>query len=222
MGLQFQSERQAGPHQSPRRITQGKAREKGQGMIHETIVTSVDAENRPHIAPFGIREQGELVLIAPYRPSTTLDNLLYSRQAVLNLTDDVRVFAGALTGHRSWLLTPAERINGYVLQDVLAHRELELLEVRDDQVRPQLLFRVVHEVNHRPFRGFNRAQAAVIELSVLVSRLHMLPMEKIEAELAYLAIAMEKTAGEREHQAWNWLLERIENHKAAIDGENQA
>ena len=80
----------------------------------------------------------------------------------------------------------------------------------------------MHEVNHRAFSGFNRAQAAVIELSVLVSRLHMLPMEKIETEMTYLSIAIEKTAGVRERQAWDWLVERIGNYKANLSGDNLA
>ena len=191
-------------------------------MIYETILISVDAENNPHIAPFGVRERDGLVLIAPFRPSTSLDNLLSSRNAVLNLTDDVRVFAGALTGRREWPVYAAEKIKGFVLNTALAHRELELVEVKEDATRPELYFRVVHEVNHAPFRGFNRAQAAVVELAVLVSRLHMLPMEKIDAEVAYLTIAIEKTAGEREREAWGWLMERIENHKAGISGGNLA
>jgi uncharacterized protein len=191
-------------------------------VIVETIVTSVDGNNTPHIAPFGVRERDGLLLIAPFRPSVTLDNLLLSGNAVLNLTDDVRVFAGALTGRRSWPMHAAEKINGYVLDSALAHRELELVEVKQDDTRPELYFRVVHEVNHAPFRGFNRAQAAVIELSVLVSRLNRLPLEKIEAEITYLTIAMEKTAGEREREAWDWLIEHIENHKAAMHGENLA
>ena len=191
-------------------------------MIYETIVTSVDADGEPHIAPFGIREGDGLVLIAPFRPSTSLDNLLQSHSAVINLTDDVRIFAGAFTGRRSWPLSRADKVNGYVLDAALAHRELELVEVRDGATRPQLYFRVVHEVNHAPFRGFNRAQAAVVELAVLVSRLHRLPMEKIETELAYLSIAIEKTAGEREREAWGWLVEHIENHKAAMSGDNLA
>lgn len=191
-------------------------------MIVETIVTSIDENNTPHIAPFGVRERDGLVLISPFRPSATLDNLLLSRSAVINLTDDVRVFAGALTGRRSWPVHAAEKINGYVLDGALAHRELELVEVKQDDVRPELYFRVVHEANHSPFRGFNRAQAAVVELSILVSRLDRLPMEKIQAEIAYLTIAMEKTAGECEREAWNWLMEHIENHEAAMRGENLA
>jgi hypothetical protein len=191
-------------------------------MIHETIITSVDRLNRPHIAPFGIRQVKDQVVIAPFRPSVTLDNLLHNGFAVVNFTDDVRIFAGALTGRAEWPMSPARKVNGVVLDSVLSHQELELTQVQEDATRPQLYFRVVHEETHAPFKGFNRAQAAVIELAVLASRLHILPIEKIEGEIAYLQVAIQKTAGEREQQAWSWLMEKIENYKAAVSGEDQA
>jgi hypothetical protein len=73
----------------------------------------------------------------------------------------------------------------------------------------------VHEAIHASFAGFNRAQAAVIEGAVLVSRLHMLPARKVEAEMAYLQIAIDKTAGPGEHEAWGWLCEAVQHHRAA-------
>jgi uncharacterized protein len=191
-------------------------------MIYETVITTVNADGSAHIAPFGIRERDGMIIIAPFRPSTSLDNLLRTERAVVNLTDDVRVFAGALTGRRDWPVRLAEKTAGYVLDSALAHRELELVDIKEDVVRPELTFRVVHEAMHAAFQGFNRAQAAVLEAAVLVSRLHMLPPEKIAAEIAYLTIAIEKTAGDRERQAWNWLIERIENYNAEQRGENQA
>ncbi|MFL9711552.1 DUF447 domain-containing protein [Methylobacillus sp. Pita1] len=191
-------------------------------MIYESILTSISSEGKVHIAPFGVRERNGLVLIAPFRPSVTLDNLLETQYAVLNFTDDVRPFAGGLTGRHDWPLARASKVNGVVLASALTHQELELLEIKDDETRPELYFRVIHEEIHAPFRGFNRAQAAVIELAVLVSRLHMLPMEKIETEINYLKIAIEKTAGERELEAWQWLVDKVENHKAAMTGGNQA
>lgn len=191
-------------------------------MIYETVITTVNADGSVHIAPFGIRERGDLIIISPFRPSTSLDNLLRTKQAVVNLTDDVRIFAGALTGRRDWPVRRADNIDGFVLEAALAHRELMLVETKEDAVRPELSFKVVQEITHKPFRGFNRAQAAVLEAAVLVSRLHMLPSEKVAAEIAYLTIAVEKTAGEREMQAWNWLIERIENYNAGLFGDNQA
>jgi hypothetical protein len=191
-------------------------------MIYETVITTVNADGSAHIAPFGIRERGDLIIISPFRPSTSLDNLLRTKQAVINLTDDVRIFAGALTGRRDWPVRRAEKIDGFVLESALAHRELMLVEIKEDAVRPELSFKVAQEITHKPFRGFNRAQAAVLEAAVLVSRLHMLPPEKVAAEIAYLTIAVEKTAGECEMQAWNWLIERIENYNAGLLGDNQA
>lgn len=191
-------------------------------MIYETIVTTVNMQGEAHTTPFGVRMQDGLVIISPYKPSTTLENILSTQTAVLSLTDDVRVFAGALTGHKAWNLIAAENVHGFRLEDTLAHKELKLVKVEDDELRPQLFLQVVHEAQHASFQGFNRAQAAVIELAVLVSRLKRLPMEKIQQEMDYLHIAIEKTAGERELEAWSWLTEAVANHLAAINNENLA
>jgi hypothetical protein len=192
-------------------------------MIFETIVTSIDAAGNPHVAPFGVRREGdECIVISPYKPSTTLNNILDTSCAVMNNTDDVRVFAGALTGRQPWILIPASRIKGFRLFSCLSHMELRLTEVRDDTIRPQLVMQIIETQNHQPFNGFNRAQAAVIELAVLASRLHLLSREKIQDELQYLHIAIEKTAGEHEKQAWDWLTEKIDNFYADQFGENQA
>ena len=57
----------------------------------------------------------------------------------------------------------------------------------------------------------------MIEAAILVSRLHMLPAEKIDLEMDYLRIAVEKTAGPREQEAWQWLVDRIAGYRR--DGE---
>jgi hypothetical protein len=191
-------------------------------MIYETIVTTVNTLGDAHTTPFGIRMQDGLVVISPYKPSATLENILATENAVLSLTDDVRVFAGALTGRKTWSLTAAAKVYGFRLVDTLAHKELKLVKVEDDELRPQLFLEVVYEAQHASFQGFNRAQAAVIELAVLVSRLKRLPMEKIQQEMDYLRIAIDKTAGERELEAWSWLTEAVSNHQAALNNENIA
>lgn len=189
-------------------------------MIDEIILITEGADGLPYIAPFGIRERDGLVLIAPFRPSTSLDNMLSGRSVTINSTDDVRVFAGSLTGRRNWPVIKLE--DAFILESTLSYQLLALENVVDDAQRPQLYFKVRHAANLKPFKGYNRAQAAVIELCVLVSRLNMLPIEKIEAEITYLQIAIDKTAGEQELEAWSWLLEAIENHRAKLAGDNLA
>lgn len=183
-------------------------------MIIETIISTISLTDEPHVTPFGVKYENDLIVISPYKPSTTLDNILATQCATMNLTDDVRVFAGALTNRQPWRLMPADNIMAGRLADCLAHVELELVEVRNDATRPQLFMKKVAEFNHQPFAGFNRAQAAVIELAVLVSRLHLLPREKIESEMRYLQIAIDKTAGERELEAWGWLTQKMDDFYA--------
>lgn len=183
-------------------------------MITETVVTTLSPAGRVHVAPMGIREEQGRVLLAPFRPSTTLDNLLATRRAVVNLIDDVRVFAGCVTGRRDW---PSVALgDGRArLAGALAHRELAVDEVEEDELRPRVWCRETRHVHHAPFAGFNRAQGAVLEAAILVSRLHMLAPEKIDDEVRYLTIAVEKTAGPREREAWSWLMEAIAAQRAA-------
>lgn len=181
-------------------------------MIFETIVTTLYADGRVHIAPMGVREEDGYIIISPFRPSTSLDNLLREQSGVINYIDDVRVFAGCLTGRWQWPTVAATSIRGQRLTDALAHTEVQLDHVEDDQVRPRLFCRALHRGNHAPFRGYNRAQAAVLEAAILASRLDMLTREKIDQELAYLKIAVDKTAGPRELEAWAWLMEKIAAH----------
>lgn len=191
-------------------------------MIHETIITTVDRAGNPHITPFGVQKKDGLIVISPYKPSTTLSNILATKCAVMNLTDDVRVFAAAIAKAQPQAIVPASVVNGVRLSETLAHQELRLEQVVEDEVRPELWMRVVHEETHQPFAGFNRAQAAVIELAVLASRLNRLPQQKVLSERAYLQIAIDKTAGERELQAWQWLVEKIDGYYAEQSGFNQA
>ena len=178
-------------------------------MIHETVVTTITPDGRPHIAPMGVRHEGATFFLMPFLPSATYDNVVSTGCAVVNFTTDVRVFAGCVTGRRTWPTVAVDRVPGVRLADTLAHAELRITSVDGAQQRPTLVMECLALRTHAPFTGFNRAQAAVIEGAVLVSRLAMLPREKVESEIAYLSIAIDKTAGPRERQAWQWLLEAV-------------
>ena len=182
--------------------------------IRETIITTVDGSGKVHVAPLGIIAEKDGWVIAPFRPSLTLDNLAAVPFAVANYTDDARIFAGCLTGRKDWPTVPVEGFPVPRIAAALAHSVLRVESVSDDSLRPRHFCRVVEEETHAPFTGFNRARAAVLELAILVSRLNMLPREKIDAEIAYLSIAIEKTAGPEEKEAWGWLMQKVTEHLA--------
>ncbi|GAW86610.1 conserved hypothetical protein [Bathymodiolus platifrons methanotrophic gill symbiont] len=179
-------------------------------MIQETIVTTHNNEGQTHIAPMGIHVAGDEFIILPFRPSVTLDNILETKTAVINYTDDVRIFAGCVTGRYEWPLKKAKKIDGHFLEGTLAHCEVKLTHVDDDPVRPKLFCQSVHRVNHSAFKGFNRAQLSVLEAAILLSRINRLSSAKIHTELEYLHIGFNKTAGPKEREAWDWITKAIE------------
>jgi hypothetical protein len=84
--------------------------------------------------------------------------------------------------------------------------------------------RLAHRVA-RPVQGLQPRSgggAAVIEAAILVSRLRLLPREKIEREMHYLEIAIGKTASADELEAWNWLVDAVTGFYAGGDTQNPA
>ncbi|MBN3758194.1 DUF447 family protein [Paraburkholderia sp. Tr-20389] len=192
-------------------------------MIHETIITTSSPGGTPHIAPMGVRFEQGLAILAPFKPSRTLDNILATRAAIINFTTDVRIFAGCVTGaQRDWPTCAATKVSSVRLAQTLAHSELHLDHITDDPQRPVLHMRCVHTETHAPFGGFNRAQAAVVEGAILVSRLFMLPAEKIDHEMAYLQIAIDKTAGPYERVAWDWITQAVDHFRATGEAADKA
>ncbi|MFK7794239.1 MAG: DUF447 domain-containing protein [Gammaproteobacteria bacterium] len=178
-------------------------------FIRESIITTLHEDGSAHIAPMGVHETELGLMLGPFKPSATLNNLVREGTATINYPDDVRIFAGCLTGRRDWPTVATEVINGIRLDDCLAHTEIKVHTHEDHEQRPKFYCDVVHEQTHKTYHGYNRAQFAVIELAILTSRLHMLSAKKIDNEIEYLRIGMDKTAGERELEAWGWLMDKV-------------
>lgn len=181
-------------------------------MIYEVIISTMNEDGSSHIAPMGVSQKADFVVLKPFKPSKTLDNILTQKIAIMNIVTDVRVFAGAVTGRSNFNLVALPDGKGFFLKDALSYLTLSLAEIHDDEIRSTLYMNKVN-VNHlSSFKGFNRAQAAIIEASVLMSRLDLLSQDKIKQEIKYLEIAITKTAGKKEIQAWEWLMEKYENY----------
>ncbi len=178
-------------------------------MIRECVVTTLSANGETHIAPLGLIEDGAQWIIAPFRPSTTLDNLDASGKATASFIDDVRIIAGCVTGRKDWPLVAVPGWPVPRLSAALSHAELNVARIEPDATRPRYFCAVERIETHRPFLGFNRAQAAVVEAAILATRLDMLPREKIASEIAYLRIAIDKTAGAAEREAWEMVMSKI-------------
>ena len=76
-------------------------------VIYECVVSTVSDRGQPNVAPLGVRygPEGRVVLM-PFKPSTTLNNILATGHAALNIVTDTRVFAGCVTGRKTWPMLP--------------------------------------------------------------------------------------------------------------------
>lgn len=184
------------------------------GKITESIIISGTGKH-VHVAPFGVQfPKADNVWIAPFKPSRTLDNLTSHPYASINLTDDPLVFAGCLTGRRDFPLRRGKHVDTMILEQACSAMEIEVRDITDDPTRVRITGHCVARHAFRPWGGFNRARAAVIEGCIALSRWGILDSEWIDAEMRRLAIIVEKTAGKDETTAWQWLCDHHQDcHK---------
>jgi hypothetical protein len=178
-------------------------------VIIETIVTSVAPDGTINFAPMGVEWGEDALVLKPFLETTTFRNVSAGRVAVVNLTDDVLLFARAALSDPQFPAFPAEAVRGVVLEAACSWREVEVVRLDDTPPRSRIETRVVHRGFRREFLGFNRARHAVLEAAILATRTHLLPAEQIRDELARLQVIVDKTAGPREQEAMAFVTEHV-------------
>ena len=178
-------------------------------MIIESILTTLDARGTANFAPMGVEWGDEEIVIKPFLDTTTFRNLEATRAAVVNLTDDVLLFAQGAIATVQFPAAPAAVVRGVVLEAACSWREVEARLIDATPPRARIVTRVVHRGFRREFLGFNRARHAVLEAAILATRTYLLPPEQIRDEFARLQVIVDKTAGPREREAMALLTDYV-------------
>ena len=178
-------------------------------MILETIVTTMNSEGGINFAPMGVEWGDEMIVLKPFLETTTFLNVRETGSAVVNITDDVMLFAQGAISSPQFPHVPAQRVKGAVLEAACSWRELEVVAIDATPPRSRIDTRVVHQGTRREFLGFNRARHAVLEAAILATRTHLLPREQIREEYARLQVIVDKTAGPREQEAMRLLTQHV-------------
>ena len=182
--------------------------------VRETIVTSKNADETIKASPLGVYIEDKIIKLKPFKPSVSLENILRNKSGVINYIDDVKIFASCITKRDINIeFVKVNKVSCSRIKNAISHTEFIVERVEEDNKRPTIICSPVNEETHKIFYGFNRAKSAVIELCILTSRLGIIDNKKIEDEIKYLEIAIKKTAGKNELEAWEWLLEYINKYK---------
>jgi hypothetical protein len=187
-------------------------------MILEGLVTTLNPDGSPHVAPMGPRVPPDFshLTLRPFPTSHTCQNLLRHRQGVFHVTDDALLMAQAAIGQIIQLpeLRRAEHINGFVLVDCCRYYEFIVRSIDELGERVSLEAEVVYSGRAKDFYGFNRAKHAIVEAAILATRLHFLPLPEVAAEFNKLRAIVGKTGGPAELEAMNLLDKRLREAEA--------
>jgi uncharacterized protein len=175
----------------------------------ETVVTTTGSDGSVNCGAMGVRWGEDELVFWPFHATRTLRNLRVHGEAVVHLTDDVLLFVEAALGHPRPATRPATAIDGAVIEDVQSWREVVVTEITPaagELPRSRVRARVVASgTGTREPLGLCRARHAVVEASILASRLRWLGVEYVSAELARLQELVDKTAGVREREAMDYV-----------------
>jgi hypothetical protein len=189
------------------------------GRVLEGIVTTVDADGLPHLAPMGpiVDERLERLWFRLYQTSHTYQNIKRTGAGVFHVTDDVELFARTAVDRLETFpaMSPASAGEGWILDGACRWYAFQLESLDESTERAAGVARVVGSGSIREFLGFSRAKHAVVEAAILATRVHLLPAQDIGAEFARLAPLVRKTGAASEVRAFafleNYVLEAIED-----------
>jgi uncharacterized protein len=183
-------------------------------VIIETIVTTKSGSGEVNVAPMGVEWDPSIddatIVLKPFLETATYRNVTATGVAVINLVDDVRVFARAAISNPAYAT-----VAGVVLADCCSWREVTVTNVDSTPPRSRIVTTVVHRGTNRDFIGFNRARHAVLEAAIYATRVHLLPRDFLESEIDRLQVIVDKTAGPHEFEAMALLRDYIRSAPVA-------
>ncbi len=188
-------------------------------MILEGLVTTTDADGRPHLAPMGPRVAADFsrLVLRPFPTSQTGRNLLRHGEGVFHITDDAALIARSAAGLLTEVpsTTEALKIRGFVLADCCRSYEFIVREAETSHERFELGAEVMAVRTHRDFVGFNRARHALLEAAIFATRFHMIAQEEIDDEFERLGKIIFKTGEDAEILAMSDLRRAHTRFRAA-------
>ena len=178
-------------------------------MIVETVTTTINPDGTVNCAAMGVEWGDEAIVIKPYRATRTLRNLQRHGAAVVNLTDDILLFTQAALGDPHPPTRPAAAVDGAVLADACSWREVAVDAIDATGPRARVTTRVVAAAPGASSSGSTApvTRSSRPRSSPRASR--RLPADEIRAELARLAVLVDKTAGPRERAAMDCVLAHV-------------
>jgi hypothetical protein len=132
---------------------------------------------------------------------------------VLHIVDDPLMLVKAALGKVNPLpdTVAAKKIAGEVIQSACRYFEFRITKIEAVEQRSEMHAKVVYKKTLRDFDGWNRAAHALIEMAIVCTRLHITEQRMVLGELRRCAAIVQKTGGDRETEALEFIVEYLES-----------
>jgi uncharacterized protein len=178
-------------------------------MIIETIFSTLNETGTPNFAPMGIEWDETSVIVRPFRTSKTCRNLLSGGYGVANVSDNVLEYVRSALYNEILPSFPAVTIPGAILADTCSWLELKMVSNGGTEERAELKLHIMHSGRQRDFMGFCRARNAVIEATILATRLSFHGKNKVLDSLNQYMKVVEKTGSEIEKESFQLVCDYV-------------
>lgn len=191
--------------------------------VLEGVVTTTNPDGSPHVAAMGPLVNGDLsrFVLRPFVSTTTYANLARTGRCVAHVTDDVELVARGALGlwEQPPLLDRTPDGNGWLLRDACRWYALEVEPAacaRPGDPGPRAAFpcRVTDRGTLRDFFGLSRAKHAVIEATILATRLAIAPQSEALEQIDRLRPLVEKTASPSDRRAFHLVEAYVRGWRA--------
>ena len=147
--------------------------------------------------------------LRPFQSSTTFRLLRDNPDCIFHVVDDVLSVVRTVLEQPDPDLRLKAIEGGWLIENACHWFHLRVTQWDKIDVRCEATAEVRSTGVLRPFWGWNRAKHAVLEATILVTRLHLLGRDQIREALTDLESAVLKTAGPRELAAWELLQQHL-------------
>lgn len=191
--------------------------------VLEGIVTTINPDASAHVAAMGPLVNGDFsrFVLRPFVSTTTYANLARTGRCVAHVTDDVQLIVRGALG--LWdsppPLSPTPDGSGWFLRDACRWFALQvepaaLAESGETGPRASFPCRVTDRGELRDFFGLSRAKHAVVEATILATRLAIASQSEALVQIDRLRPLVEKTASPRDRTAFSLVEDYVRAWRA--------